>query len=120
MRGRGWSLIRPLKRSSSDPFYAVAGNPPSITPPGPSLSKAAAQSNPHNDALLASPRGFLLRRLSNAGPQHGFTTLMTGRHPKPLRLADVGPADRFDTIADLRHDGHIIRDVPLAAIGNAV
>ena len=89
MRGRGWSLIRPLKRSSSDPFYAVAGNPPSITPPGPSLSKAAAQSNPHNGALLASPRGFLLRRLSNAGPQHGFTTLMTGRHPKPFTIAAV-------------------------------
>jgi hypothetical protein len=84
MRGRGWSLIRPLKRRSSDPFYAVAGNPPSITPPGPSLSKVAAQSNPHNDALLASPRAFVLRRLSNAGPQHGFTTLITGRHPKPF------------------------------------
>jgi hypothetical protein len=84
MRGRGWSLIRPLKRSTSDPFYAVAGNPPSITPPGPSLSKAAAQSNPHNDALLASPRGFFLRRLSDAGPPDASNTLMTGRHPKPF------------------------------------
>jgi hypothetical protein len=40
--------------------------------------------SPYNDALLASPRGFLLRRLSNAGLHDGSTTLTTGRHPKPF------------------------------------
>jgi hypothetical protein len=34
-------------------------------------------------------------------------------------LTEVGPADRFDTIADLRRDRHIIRDMLLAAISNA-
>jgi hypothetical protein len=87
--------MRTIKRSSSDTFYAVAGNPPSITPPGPSLFKAAAQSNPHNDELLASPRGFFLRRLSNADPQDGLTALMTGRHPKPFTKAVIGtPSSR--------------------------
>jgi hypothetical protein len=45
----------------------VAGDPPSVTRQSPALSKPAAQSNPHNGELLASLRGFFLRRLSDAG-----------------------------------------------------
>ena len=67
MRHRGRFLNQDVERGSGDQFATVSANLPSTTPANASPAQAAAQSNPHNDALLASPRGFFLRRLSDAG-----------------------------------------------------
>jgi hypothetical protein len=51
-------------------FCAVAGDPPSVTRQSPALSKPAAQSNPHNGELLATPAGSFFG---------GFRTPASGR-----------------------------------------
>src|SRR6516225_4127985 len=52
--------------------------------PTPLPPKPLPNQIPINREPLTSPRGFLLRRLSDAGPRHGCTNRRTGRHPKPF------------------------------------
>ena len=49
---------------------------------------------------LTSPRGFLLRRLSDAGPRHGCTVQRTGRHPKPFTKAAIREVANLEARTD--------------------
>ena len=67
---------------------------PTPLPPKPLPNQIPIDGQP-----LTSPRGFFLRRLSDAGPHHGGT----GRRPAGIRtLHDTGPSSGADQLAEAR------------------
>ena len=83
------SSITPSTATRPQNPTAIIGPPP-IATAKPSPAKAAAQPNPHRRPTAHRSRGFLLRRLSDAGRRtHTGRSLTTGRHPKPLTIPAV-------------------------------
>jgi hypothetical protein len=81
--------------SSLDPPSQIASNIPT-TPTTPADFRAppnARPSNPHSPSPLAvaisAARGFLPRRLSDAGPSALASASVPGRRPKPLTIPAV-------------------------------
>jgi hypothetical protein len=88
---------------------------PSTTPANASPPQAAIQSNPHRPQPLTSPRGFLLRRLSDAGP---LTRDTARAGPASETLPDSRPPrvrprkGRFDSKRSFRVGGSNAGSLP--------
>ena len=102
-------LNQAIGHGSTGQSAAITAFPLSAIPTKPSLDKLAAAPNPiggANPHPLA--RGFVLRRLSDAGPLILGRSLAPGRHPKPFtktgRSQRRGVAANATPMADLRCD----------------
>jgi len=102
MRHHGRFLNQDVERSGGDQFATASANLPPTTPANAPPAQDAAQSNPQRPRTAHQPRGFLLRRLSDAGPRHGCTN----RRPAGIRNPPRSPANASPAQAAAQSNPH--------------